>query len=123
MSVLEQVKEKLGKPYYDLEFLLHCFREVLIESGEHKLAQQIPWIHEKSERKPQELTEKYLQIYSIAFQLLNMVEVNGAVQNRRMIENTRSMASVNGLWAENLRTLKDLNIPPAKSPNCSGRCG
>ena len=34
-NILEIVKTKLGKPYEDLEFLLECFREVLMESGHH----------------------------------------------------------------------------------------
>lgn len=32
MSQLNILKQQLGKPYFDLEFLLNCFREVLIEN-------------------------------------------------------------------------------------------
>ncbi|MEM1137410.1 MAG: phosphoenolpyruvate carboxylase, partial [Bacteroidota bacterium] len=111
MNALPLVKKKLGKPYFDLEFLLECFREVLIESGEAKLASQIPWINDIDDIKPEDFNQRLVQVYSIVFQLLNMVEVNGAVQNRRKIEN-ESMSKVNGLWAQNLKMLKEKGIPP-----------
>jgi len=106
---LALVKKKLGKPYHDLEFLLECLKEVLIESGETKLAQELPWVGEARDIKPEEITEKHVQVYSIAFQLLNMVEVNGAVQNRRQLEN-ESLDKVNGLWAQSLKFLKDQGL-------------
>jgi phosphoenolpyruvate carboxylase len=105
MGVLQQVQEKLGKPYFDLEFMLECLRETLIENGEGNLAGKIPWINENTEMDPTSLTDKHIQLYSLVFQLINMVEVNGAVQNRRKLEDKNSMASVNGLWAKNLQTL------------------
>jgi phosphoenolpyruvate carboxylase len=52
-------------------------------------------------------TQKHLQIYSTCFQLLNIVEVNGAVQNRRLIEDQKSPAEINGLWSYNLHLLKN----------------
>ena len=116
MNTLSLVKEKLDKPYYDLEFLLECFREVLIESGELKLASQIPWINDIDDIKPEEFNQKLVQVYSIVFQLLNMVEVNGAVQNRRKQEN-EAMSNVNGLWAQNLKMLKEHKIPEKEIAN------
>ncbi|HEY8402907.1 MAG TPA: phosphoenolpyruvate carboxylase [Cytophagaceae bacterium] len=108
-SILSVTQKKLGKPYFDLEFLLTCFKEVLIENGEEKLACYIPWINGKINYNPKDFTEKHIQLYSIAFQLLNMVEENGAVQNRRKVEN-EALANVNGLWARNLKILKDKGI-------------
>ena len=35
-KILEQVKSKLGKPYFDLEYLLGALKETLIENGEEK---------------------------------------------------------------------------------------
>ncbi|MCP4520863.1 MAG: phosphoenolpyruvate carboxylase [Cytophagales bacterium] len=109
-STLALLKEQLGKPYQDLEFLLECFREVLVENDEKELAEYIPWINEHEEVKPEELSDKHIQIYSIAFQLLNMVEENGAVQNRRQVENKGYAEKINGLWANNLKMLKDNNV-------------
>ena len=45
MELLELVRNNLGKPYEDLEFLLNCLKEVMIESGENELASEIPWIN------------------------------------------------------------------------------
>ena len=45
------VKQKLGKPYEDLEFLLECFREVLIENHEENLVRFIPWINTISDEE------------------------------------------------------------------------
>lgn len=109
MNTLERLKKELGKPYYDLEFLLHALKEVLIENGEEDMARHIPWINEPVVFNPEKFTTKYVQLYSIVFQLLNMAEVNGAVQNRRKKEN-HSSVDVNGLWASNLKQLKDQGL-------------
>ena len=105
MGVLQQVQEKLGKPYFDLQFLLECLRETLIENGEEETAKYVPWVKDEVVVDLKELSDRHIQLYSLVFQLLNIVEVNGAVQNRRKLEDTRSMTSVNGLWAKNLQTL------------------
>lgn len=111
MSILTITQEKLGRPYRDLEFLLNCLKEVLIECGEGNLAEFIPWINEKpAQLKPENFTEKHVQLFSIAFHLLNMVEENGAVQNRRRQENEHSLSSVNGLWGKNLKMIKEKGI-------------
>ena len=44
------------------------------------------WKDFASELQKDSFTEKQLQLYSTCFQLLNIVEVNGAVQNRRKTE-------------------------------------
>ena len=109
--VLTEVKNKLGKPYEDLEYLLFALRDVLIENGEEETAGRIPWINELPELDDETLTEKDLQLYSIIFHLVNMVEINGAVQERRLIEND-NLAGISGLWANNLQRLKEKGISP-----------
>jgi phosphoenolpyruvate carboxylase len=106
MELIELVRNNLGKPYEDLEFLLNCLKEVLVESGEGELASEIPWINSVKDFQNNPFTQKHLQLYSICFQLLNIVEVNGAVQNRRLIEDQKSPADINGLWSYNLQLLK-----------------
>lgn len=108
-SILKLLKETLGKPYEDLEYLLEALKEILIENGEEEMAGQIPWIKYIPDLESMELTEKHIQLYSLVFQLVNMVETNGAVQNRRSLEN-KDLANVNGLWANNFRKLKDHKI-------------
>ncbi len=106
MKTLEQVKSKLGKSYDDLEYLLNCLKEVMLESGEAELAQDIPWITDSLSFHDKVFTGKHLQLYSTCFQLLNIVEVNGAVQNRRKKENQNSLSEIDGLWSYNLKLLK-----------------
>jgi phosphoenolpyruvate carboxylase len=110
MTVLQELQEKLGKPYQDLEFLLTCLREVLEENKEEKLAHFIPWINSKEDKTPEKYKEEHLQLYSIAFHLLNMVEENNAAQSRRKKENDKGLESVSGLWASNLKMLKEAGI-------------
>ncbi len=106
MKLLDLVRNNLGKPYEDLEFLLNCLKEVMLESGEEELASEIPWINPVKDFQNIPFTHKHLQLYSTCFQLLNIVEVNGAVQNRRLIEDQESPADINGLWPYNLQLLK-----------------
>lgn len=80
MTVLKELQDNLGKPYQDLEFLLTCLREVLVENKEEKLTKFIPWINNEEELGAEKFKEDHLQLYSIAFHLLNMVEENNAAQ-------------------------------------------
>ena len=114
MNTLKKVQEQLPKVYDDLEFLLLCLKEVMIESGEVELARDIPWISNNSDLSHKIFSEKHLQLYSTCFQLLNIVEVNGAVQNRRKREDEHSLFSINGLWSYNLELLKQKGIKPAE---------
>lgn len=101
-----EIKELLGKPYRDLEFILGCLAEVLEENGEAELASQIPWLTSVEPDLSGENRHKLLRLYSIAFQLLNLSEVNGAVQGRRRKQEEHGLDSVNGLWGEVLTSLK-----------------
>jgi len=118
MTTLELVKSKLAKPYDDLEFLLNCLREVLIESGETELANDIPWIISSPDFSARSFNEKDLQLYSTCFQLLNIAEVNGAVQNRRKREDEYSLAANNGLWANTLHVLKEKGFSEQEILTC-----
>ncbi|MFT7196292.1 MAG: phosphoenolpyruvate carboxylase, partial [Marinoscillum sp.] len=108
-STLDLLKKTLGKPYEDLEFLLLALKEILLENGEEEMAIKIPWVNDIKGLSPETLTERDVQLYSLVFQLVNMVEINSAVQHRRTLED-ENLASVNGLWANNLQKLKNLNI-------------
>ena len=107
MKQLDIIKDKLGKPYYDLEFLLHCLREVLEENNEPELAKYIPWLCDGCNYDSIEFTQKHFHMFSICFQLLNLTETNGAVQNRRKLEEENALSSINGLWANSIELLKE----------------
>ena len=101
-------KNVLGKPYEDLEFLLCSLKEVLVKNGEAEIASAIPWISKK-EFSVDEITPKHIQLYSMIFHLVNMVEINAAVQSRRNKEDV-SLDSVNGLWGINIKELSEAGV-------------
>ena len=110
MKLLDTIKKELGKPYHDLEFLLNCFKEVLIENNEKELAKTIPWICEECQYNNLDFSQKHFHMFSVSFQLLNLAETNGAVQNRRKTEEKKSLEGINGLWANSLKILKDKGL-------------
>jgi len=114
MNTFPEVKSKLGKPYFDLEFLLNCLSEVLKENNEEVLVPYIPWINDSIEFSESVSIKKILHLQALSFQLLNLVEVNGAVQNRRKLEDSEGLQSINGLWAKNLELLKTQGISEAE---------
>ncbi len=92
----------------DLSFLMQCLREVLVELGEQDAAAVLPWsgeIHD-AENPPPGIE----QAYSIAFQLLNMVEENAAAQTRRLREIEHGLAEEPGLWGKQLTRLKKIGL-------------
>lgn len=107
---LDKIKAFLGKPYQDLEFLLQCFSEVLEENSEFELARQLPWISVTGSGFESHKLREQLHMYSISFQLLNLCEVNGAVQNRRRKQEADGYGSVNGLWGSVLESLKKSGV-------------
>jgi phosphoenolpyruvate carboxylase len=110
-NILDLVIEKLGKPYKDLSFLLQAFKDVLIENGEIGVASTIPLLQNKIEAEIF-LDDKGVQLYSILFQLVHIVEVNGAVQQRRKEEN-QDLSQVRGLWAYQIKKVKQAGINAA----------
>jgi len=92
----------------DLEFLMQCLAEVLCELGEEEAAAVLPWM---GSPRPEKLsgcsTESIEQAYSIAFQLLNMVEENAAARSRRVRESEHGLSGEPGLWTHYLTGLKE----------------
>jgi len=107
MNDLKTLQKTLGKPYMDLEYLLYCLREVLEENGESDLVSCIPWISEEKPGTEEQYPDKLFHLYSVCFQLLNIVEVNGAMQTRRKRETESTPGSINGLWANCFKVLKE----------------
>ena len=108
-NLLKETQQTLGKPYHDLEFLLQALKEVMQENGEQDMADQIPYINDIKDEELDNIKSNHLQLYSIIFQLINMIEINGAVQNRRQVEGD-SLDKVNGLWARNFKLLEKAGI-------------
>ncbi len=83
---------------------------MLEELGEDELARHLPWPESEDESETDIHPQRTAQAYSIAFQLLNMVEENASVQMRREIEEQGNLAEVSGLWEQNLERLKNLGL-------------
>ncbi len=95
----------------DLKFLIVCFREVLADLGQPELAAALPWDEIPT---PETLPPRLGQAYSVAFQLLNLVEENAAQQTRRKREREEGMRSERGLWGDALARLKSDGFDEAK---------
>lgn len=108
--ILSENIQIVGKPYSDLHFLLDCFAELLESNNEKELIAYIPWINAEVALPPPELEQKTIHLYSICFQLLNLCEVNWAVQSRRKKQQLKGSQSVNGSWADTFSELKDSGV-------------
>ena len=97
----------------DLRFLMECLGEVLTDLGLGALAGHLPWSGRVA--TPEEIEQLPPQlglVYSIAFQLLNMVEENTAAAMRSLRETSEGLAAERGLWGEQLRALKAAGFTP-----------
>jgi phosphoenolpyruvate carboxylase len=94
----------------DLRFLLECFAEVLGELGLDHLAQHLPWLG-----KPEIEGEAPWRLglaYSVAFQLLNMVEEHAAAAMRARRERSEGVTAEQGLWGSQLTRLGQAGVQP-----------
>ncbi|MBK8094129.1 MAG: phosphoenolpyruvate carboxylase [Verrucomicrobiaceae bacterium] len=93
----------------DLRYLMQAFAEVLRRMGEPGLAARLPWVNEVElgDEKP---SRSLGQAYSIAFQLLNIVEERAASQVRRLREKQLGPQSEKGLWPDNLQEMIALGL-------------
>jgi phosphoenolpyruvate carboxylase len=89
----------------DLNYLLQCLVEVLEDLEEPKLVQFISYLLGESPIPENLELDKTVQILSLYFQLLNMVEENSAAQFRRKVESDKSFFEISGLWGEKLKDL------------------
>jgi phosphoenolpyruvate carboxylase len=93
----------------DLRFLIGCLGEVLTEMGLEEMAAWLPWSDRPvptSDPPPAQLG----LVYSIAFQLLNMVEEHAAGAMRILRESHEGLAAERGLWGQHLTALKAAGV-------------
>ena len=89
----------------DLKFLIECLGEVLTELGHGDMAAWLPW-SDKPQPADGKLPPQIGLVYSIAFQLLNMVEENSAAAMRVLREESEGLSAEHGLWGRVLAVLK-----------------
>ena len=86
--------------------LIECLGEVLTDLGHGELAAYLPWFGKIA--TPEEIENLPPQlglVYSIAFQLLNMVEESTAAAMRSLRETSEGVTAERGLWGEGLAEL------------------
>ncbi len=88
----------------DLKFLLEAFANTLTRLGEVDLAKRLPWVGDASSGAVG-VDRKLGQAYSIAFQMLNIVEERTASRVRRTREREIGPASEKGLWTDKLQQM------------------
>ncbi|GAB4110258.1 MAG: phosphoenolpyruvate carboxylase [Roseiflexaceae bacterium] len=98
----------LEKADHDIDWLMACFREVLIETGSPEIAAMLPWQDPSATLHPSH--DRAIQAFAIAFQLLNQVEENAATQTRRLVEEANGPAAERGLWGQILQQLREAGI-------------
>src|SRR6059058_1167064 len=88
----------------ELRFLMECLSEVLTELGHHDLAEHLPWLGQRvaGASAPWRLG----LAYSVAFQLLNMVEEHAAAEMRMLREQQEGTTAERGLWGAQLAQLR-----------------
>ncbi len=94
-----------------LTYLLGCLQDALISAGETDLLPYMPWsgkIPEPNTTPPASLPK----LYSIGFQLLNMIEERVAAEIRREREKALGADSIRGLWPQALRDLLAIGLGP-----------
>jgi phosphoenolpyruvate carboxylase len=102
----ERLSIGFAKIETDLDFLMQCFREVLVSLGQQDIAGRLPWSGADAPGPAaDDFPPRLAHAYSIAFHLLNMVEENAATQMRRASETANGLASEPGLWGQQLKQL------------------
>ncbi len=99
----------------DIRYLIDRLRTVLTNLGEFEAANLLPW--QDADENPAEISEtpetpSIEQAYSIAFQLLNMVEECAAGRTRRSREHANAARENPGTWAYYLERLKTNGFTP-----------
>ncbi len=107
--ILKEAFEKIDK---DFAALLNLFQGVLDELNEKKLAEILR--HRVEVIPPEGFVDstRLEQLFSIVFQLLNMVEENVASQARRKRQNILGSDCEPGLWGERLKRLASSGLQP-----------
>jgi phosphoenolpyruvate carboxylase len=91
-----------------LGYLMGCLGDALASTGEKELLPYLPW--SGNEPPAGAAPEGLPQLYSMGFQLLNMVEERVAAEIRREREKVLGAESIRGLWPQALRDLQRMGL-------------
>lgn len=112
MNTRDQLRiEGFGLIDERLSYLLGCLYDALASAGETQLLPYMPWSGKEpadGDTPPDDLPK----LYSIGFQLLNMIEERVAAEIRREREKGLGAESIRGLWPQALRDLQAMDLKP-----------
>lgn len=94
----------------DKKSILSCFKEMLSNIEENELSCFIESINEYSAISD----EKIIQSFGIYFQLMNLIEENGAIQFNRQFEKKYGIEAIRGSWGETLKLWNEQGISQDK---------
>ena len=95
----------------DRTFIIDCYTEMLSRINEKELVDLINNTEEGKKFEENELSsEKIIQSLSIYFQLMTLVEENGATQYRRRLEDQEKITAIRGSWGEAFHFWKNSNV-------------
>ena len=86
--------------------VMNALRDVLVSAGKDRLASLLPWIERGENPETLAEAEEIAEVYSIAFQLLDMVEEQVALEARREREMVLGPEAEKGMWPRCLKRLK-----------------
>lgn len=88
--------------------IMECFRTVLRSAGNPRLAECLPWLEpDGGAGTPPGNAGDTAQVYSVAFQLLDMIEEQVAHDTRRERERIHGPEAERGLWAHALAAMRN----------------
>ena len=93
---------------------------MLGELGYYELVKYLPWSG-KAAPTDGEFPPQLELVYSIAFQLLNMVEENAAASMRSLRETSESLTAERGLWGDQIARLQNVGVTSSASANVLGK--
>jgi phosphoenolpyruvate carboxylase len=97
----------------DLQWLMSLMSDMLVETGSAPLARLLPWQVGPSSG-PLPRSKRAIQAFSVAFQLLHLVEENAAAQTRRQAEEGLGVGHERGLWGQILQQLLEQGLSHAE---------
>jgi len=99
-SGLETLDSEVGE-------IMTCLQEVLNSTGQSHLAEKLPWLAENGGGSVMDSPQQTSEVYSIAFQLLDMIEEQVSLETRKEREVLFGPETEKGLWPRVLKSLKD----------------
>jgi phosphoenolpyruvate carboxylase len=106
--------QDFSKIHQDTAFLLDLLQEVLPENDRQLLARLVQQPPGELPQMPDKKEDAAAQALSIAFQTMNLVEENAAVQHRRQLVNAKAPEAIRGAWSETFDRWKKQGLTEAQ---------